>query len=148
MQHGVVPATGALVTPNSIIDQKLPFRFALQPTVLDKGDLVAISAAGWGGVNSHIVLQYPPDGALRPTDARPTRRQLQRITLKGPRRGEANPLDSSDKETLAAIVFCASNILGGDIRSDTDLRAAGMDSKAFVLLVGSIRERLGGSPVP
>lgn len=61
MQDGVIPATKGLDPPNPIINPGLPSDLAMQETPLVKSDILAVSAAGWGGVNSHIVLAFPEE---------------------------------------------------------------------------------------
>lgn len=61
MQDGIIPPTKGLDTPNPIINPGLPIDLAMQKTPLVKSDILAVSAAGWGGVNSHIVLAFPEE---------------------------------------------------------------------------------------
>lgn len=44
-----------------MIDTDLPLSLAKSETSLAYGDVLAVSAAGWGGVNSHIVIGFPPE---------------------------------------------------------------------------------------
>nr|POE79797.1 hybrid pks-nrps synthetase tas1 [Quercus suber] len=69
IQHGIIPATRGLTKPNSMIDPTLPIHFATEETKLTAGDLIGVSATGWGGVNSHMVLA-PPADQLRKTQTR------------------------------------------------------------------------------
>ena len=61
IQGGVIPATRGLDTPNPMINPGLPIDLAMQKTPLVESDILAVSAAGWGGVNSHIVLAFPEE---------------------------------------------------------------------------------------
>ena len=61
IQGGVIPATKGLDTPNPMINPGLPIDLAMQKTPLVESDILAVSAAGWGGVNSHIVLAFPEE---------------------------------------------------------------------------------------
>ncbi|KAF4991222.1 hypothetical protein FDECE_14114 [Fusarium decemcellulare] len=61
MQAGVVPPTKGLEQPSALIEPNLPLKLALEKTRVDFGDTLAVSAAGWGGVSSHVVLTFPKD---------------------------------------------------------------------------------------
>ena len=60
IQGGTVPAISSLEKLSPMTDPDIPFSFASKPTKLSKDAVVGISAAGWGGVNSHLVLVFPP----------------------------------------------------------------------------------------
>ncbi|KAF4471968.1 amino acid adenylation domain [Fusarium albosuccineum] len=50
MQAGVVAPTKGLEQPSALIEPNLPLKLALGKTRVDFGDALAVSAAGWGGV--------------------------------------------------------------------------------------------------
>ncbi|KAM5343580.1 hypothetical protein ACJ41O_012117 [Fusarium nematophilum] len=64
MQAGLIPATRGLEQPNEMIDPALPITLASRPVKLSFGDILAVSAAGWGGVSSHVVLAFPEESHL------------------------------------------------------------------------------------
>ena len=145
-----MPAIASLKTINPLIDNDLPFRFAVEPVSLRENAILAVSSAGWGGVNSHVVLTPPPAGMLKPIDMGRTRRVFLRETLRAPRTGEHVSVDRSLEDqaysrTLATIMLCASDSLGIPIDVNTDLRARGLDSKTFLKLSGDVKKTLGGS---
>ena len=144
LQNGVVPAIASLDKLNPLIDSSLPFEFAFQETKLGKSPVVAISAAGWGGVNSHIVLTGPPSGLLKRLNPRRVSRTFDRETLKAPRYTPVPPDPDQKAKILATMLICARDILGQDIDLDTDLRRAGMSSTVYIELIGRIQGSLKG----
>ncbi|KAI9146964.1 Hybrid PKS-NRPS synthetase TAS1 [Paramyrothecium foliicola] len=59
MHRKTVPATLNYQQPNKMIDPDLPLSLAKSETLLDVEDILAVSAAGWDGINSHILLGFP-----------------------------------------------------------------------------------------
>ncbi|BDD57852.1 hypothetical protein MPDQ_001039 [Monascus purpureus] len=117
IEHGVVPAIASLQTLNPVInDTKLQFEFATSSFKLSPKTVVAVSAAGWGGVNSHIILATPAPEILRSivTRERLKPRKFNRETLSAPRMKQASfssnniipdtDLKSSRDETVRAIL--------------------------------------------
>ena len=83
-----------------MIDSDIPFKFAYQATKLSKDAVIGISAAGWGGVNSHIVLASPYKRRLKRLNPRPTHGRFERQLLQAPRRNVVQQAEQSIK-TLA-----------------------------------------------
>ena len=79
MQGGFIPATKGLDTPNLMINPDLPIDLAIQKTPLVECDILAVSATGWGGVNSHIILAFPGKGLHKKT----TTFQCHKISSRG-----------------------------------------------------------------
>ncbi|KYK54404.1 hypothetical protein DCS_06362 [Drechmeria coniospora] len=65
MQNGLVPAIKGLDEVHPAIDDTLPIDFARRRMRLHPGNLLAVSALGWGGVNCHIVLGFPREHLLK-----------------------------------------------------------------------------------
>ena len=107
IQHGVVPPTASLQMLNPLIDQDLPFQFAFNATKLTGDALVAISAAAWGGVNSHVVLKLPPKELLKSVDAR-QKRYFTHVSLAAPPSGEKLGTAASVDNTTNASANCVS----------------------------------------
>ena len=111
--------------------------------------VVGISATGWGGVNSHIVLCSPPGGRLKKTTICYGRSRRNAQLLQAPRKGNVtaagtNGVELSIIDTLAACVaLCALRLLEKDVNTESDLRADGIDSLAYMRLVNRMRELLG-----
>ncbi|KAL9108477.1 MAG: hypothetical protein Q9187_008286 [Circinaria calcarea] len=144
LQNGVVPAIASLDKLNPLIDNSLPFKFAFQEIKLGKSPVIAISAAGWGGVNSHIVLTGPPSELLKRLNPQRVYRTFDRETLKAPRYTADSPDPDQKAKILVTTLICARDILGQDIGLDTDLRKVGMSSTAYIELIGRIQGTLKG----
>lgn len=87
IQTGTIPAMVRTGKLNSFItDANLALDFAYQPTKVQPGALIGISAAGWGGVNSHMVVQVPPAELLKKMGKRQTKYQLCNEVLAAPRK--------------------------------------------------------------
>ncbi|KAF4631120.1 hypothetical protein G7Y89_g7005 [Cudoniella acicularis] len=144
IQNATIPPTGGLSSLNPIIDPDIPFDFALKPTKLSHNAVLAVSSAGWGGVNSHVVLKSPPQSIARSTDHQPTKQVFNRETLQAPRRNKSSTFESTS-HIVKSITLVASTILGVQVHGDTDLRLAGLDSQQFLRLAQTVRQALGAS---
>ena len=149
MQAGVVPATKGLDQVNQMINPDLPITLAKEQTRLELEDILAVSAAGWGGVDSHIVLGSPDQHLLKRTTTLIPATTFKRKSLKAPRLRSFTAAEKQKVPSLATGVFanCASDMFGVEIDADTDLKQHGLDSKSFTTLVGSAAEKLSGAPV-
>ncbi len=58
MQRGIVPATKGLSQPNDMINHNLPLHLAHKDTKIERGDILAVSATGWGGVCWNVEIKY------------------------------------------------------------------------------------------
>lgn len=143
IQGGVVPATAGLEKLSPMIDPDIPFKFAFQPTKLSKDSVIGISAAGWGGVNSHIVLVSPPGNRLKRLQPQSGHGRFQRQLLRAPRRKVGQQAEEAIKTLATCIALCATNLLQKNVSTNTDLRAVGLDSLAYTRLVRRIRDLLG-----
>lgn len=85
MQGGVVPRTRGFETPNETINPDLPIDLASRPTSVRPGDILVVSATGWGGVNSHAVLAYPDEHLRKKTTRQVPAGRFNRRTLSAPR---------------------------------------------------------------
>ncbi|WZH48361.1 amino acid adenylation domain protein [Fusarium acuminatum] len=85
MQGGVVPKTLGFETPNETISPDLPIDLASKPTNVGPGDILAVSATGWGGVNSHAVLAFPDAHLHKRTTRQVPAGRFHRRTLAAPR---------------------------------------------------------------
>ncbi|KJZ80421.1 hypothetical protein HIM_00271 [Hirsutella minnesotensis 3608] len=147
MQAGVVPATMGLEQPNQMIDPHLPLVLAKQKTRLESDDLLAVSAAGWGGVDSHIVLGYPDQRLRKQTTILIPETTFSRKTLKAPRLGkQIGEIETATGSSLTSLVFskCAAEVLGFPVDANTNLKSCGMDSKSYTAIVKVASERLAG----
>lgn len=87
IQAGTIPAMARTGKLNSFItDANLPVNFAYQPIKVKSGALIGISAAGWGGVNSHVVVQVPPVKLLKKVGKKQSKYHLYNETLAAPRK--------------------------------------------------------------
>lgn len=87
IQAGTIPGMVRTGKLNPFItDAHLALNFAYQPTKVEQGALIGISAAGWGGVNSHVVVQVPPTKLLRKTGKKQPKYHLRNETLSAPRK--------------------------------------------------------------
>ncbi|KAK2590902.1 hypothetical protein QQS21_011414 [Conoideocrella luteorostrata] len=84
MQHGVMPAIRGLDNLNPAIDSTLPIDFARRPIALRRDSMLAVSAAGWGGVNTHVLLEFP-DELLQKTSTKLVGGLFKRQLLAAPR---------------------------------------------------------------
>lgn len=143
MQRGIIPATAGLEKPNQMIDLSLPIRFAVEQTPLRENDVVSISAAGWGGVNSHVVLTPAPARLLKTSSLRPQADKYQRQQLCAPRiKPERANDEALVRATAAIITRCASDIFERDVGLNENLYEVGLDSKTYVSLTGSVAKML------
>lgn len=152
IQRGIIPATKGFEKPNDMINGSLPLNLAAQETHLHREDLLAVSASGWGGVNSHIILGFP-DARVHKQTSTSFDNIFQRETLAAPRLRLGNPT-SSDSETgsidstvVSSFSNYASKILGCDIQPETNLKEHGLDSLAYVALSKSVAADLSTAPV-
>lgn len=143
IQHGKIPAMARSGKPSSLIDPDLPLQFAYQSTKVRQDALIGISAAGWGGVNSHIVLKVPPSEYLRKPTVKFPSFVFKEETLAAPRLNSVRAANSSAKHRTEVdmVMEQVALILPGarSIGPDTDLRAAGLDSISFVRLSRNIK---------
>ncbi|KAF7554762.1 hypothetical protein G7Z17_g2660 [Cylindrodendrum hubeiense] len=145
MQAGVIPATKGLEQPNQMINPDLPITLATKQTQLEPEDILAVSASGWGGVNSHVVLGFPVHHLLKKTTILVSESTFNRKSLKAPRlKSIAN--NEQRVSSLATLVFakCASEVLGIEAMPDTDLKIHGLGSKLFIEFMGIASRRLSG----
>lgn len=149
MQAGVVPATKGLEQPNQMINPDLPITLAKEQTRLEPEDILAVSAAGWGGVDSHVVLGFPGQHLLKRTTTLIPETTFKRKSLKAPRLRPSAAAEEQEGPSLTALVFanCASDVFGVEVHADTDLKRRGLDSKSYTTLVGSAAKKLSGPPV-
>lgn len=154
MQAGVIPYTKGLEKPNAMINPTLPIELAMSPTKLSIDDLIAVSASGWGGVDSHVVLGFPQQGLLKQSTIVVPEGQFVREALQAPRlQGCAMPKVQSSAmitkkekvdEVIGAFVRAASEILDTDVESHSNLKDLGLSSVQYVTLIGSVAETLSG----
>ncbi|KAI7763057.1 hypothetical protein LZL87_011200 [Fusarium oxysporum] len=85
MQGGVVPRTRGFEIPNETISPDLPIDLASKPTNVGPGDILVVSATGWGGVNSHTVLAFPDEHLHKRTTRRVPAGRFNRRTFAAPR---------------------------------------------------------------
>ncbi|KAH6654887.1 amino acid adenylation domain protein [Truncatella angustata] len=155
IQNGTIPAmvkTGKL-NP-FIIDASLGLNFAYQPTVVKTEALIGISAAGWGGVNSHMIIQAPPVKLIKKLEHKNSKYALFNETLAAPRKAGlevfAVPSPIAVDSALDLIIRELQKVIenGHMVKADTDLRSHGLDSVAFVRLSHSIRSIAKGVSLP
>ncbi|KAJ6563927.1 hypothetical protein B0H19DRAFT_73896 [Mycena capillaripes] len=84
LQHGVIPPIRNLEKRSPLLAD-VPFNFAMEPVRIACGDILAVSCAGWGGVNSHVVLGAPPEGYARALDLKRQRKERKVQLLRAPR---------------------------------------------------------------
>lgn len=95
MQGGVVPRTRGFEIPNETISPDLPIDLASKPTDVRPGDILVVSATGWGGVNSHTVLGFPDEHLHKRATRRVPAGRFNRKTFAAPRRStkDGSPVD-------------------------------------------------------
>ncbi|XWW97293.1 hypothetical protein V2A60_005275 [Cordyceps javanica] len=146
MQAGVIPPTKGLESPNGMINPTLPIDLAMSPTKLCRDDMTAVSASGWGGVDSHIILGYPRQETLLKKstifvpEGRFTREALQAPRLRGPSLPMNQPsttLVDRGKldEAISAFMLVAVEILETDSDSDSNLKKFGLSSAQYAYLI-------------
>lgn len=105
IQAGTIPAmvgTGKL-SP-LIMDANLPVRFAYKPIKVKPGTLIGISAAGWGGVNSHVVIQAPAAEVPRKVDKTRSRYRLRNEILSAPRNSGLHEATKTSQDESVSIM--------------------------------------------
>lgn len=117
IQTGIIPAMARTGKLNSIItDANLALNFAYQPTKVEPDALIGISAAGWGGVNSHVVVQVPPAKLIKKMGNRQSKYSLCNETLAAPRKsgleGIAISLPNGVDPALDLLIPEVNNIVG------------------------------------
>ncbi|KAF5139466.1 Hybrid PKS-NRPS synthetase TAS1 [Metarhizium anisopliae] len=149
IQAGTVPPMKGLSEPNPMIDRNLPIRFATEPTVLEDGDILAVSAAGWGGINSHLLLSFPDPSHRKEKTNHVASMTWRRKTLAAPRLSQPGSTGRSDcKEVMIeSFIRHASNILGCDVASDTRLKEHGLDSLKYIALSTAVANELQTIPL-
>jgi hypothetical protein len=137
-----------------IIDANLGIDFAYQPTKIEPEALIGISAAGWGGVNSHIVVRAPAAKLIKKLGNKNSKYALCNETLAAPRKSglksTAIPLANGVDSALNLVVREVHKIINDRhvVDAETDLRVVGIDSAAFVRLANSIRNLEKGFTLP
>lgn len=116
IQAGTIPAMARTGKLHSFItDANLPVNFAYQPTKVKSGALISISAAGWGGVNSHVVVQVPPAKLLKKMGKKQSKYHLCNKTLAAPRKSglgvAASHLTNGVDPTLDLMIPEINNVL-------------------------------------
>ncbi|OAA78214.1 amino acid adenylation domain protein [Akanthomyces lecanii RCEF 1005] len=154
MQAGTIPCTKGLETPNAMINPALPIDLAMSPTKLSMDDIIAVSASGWGGVDSHVVLGFPQQGLLKESSIIVPEGRFSREALQAPRlKGCAMLMVQSsimitDKqrfdEATGAFAQAAAKILGTDVESHSNLKDLGLSSVQYVALISTVAETLSG----
>lgn len=131
IQAGTIPAMVRTGKLNSFItDADLPLNFAYQPTKVKSGALIGISAAGWGGVNSHVIVRVPPAELLKKMGKKQSKYHMCNKTLAAPRKSGLGVTDSGSPNsvgtTLDLVIPELNNTFGnGDINETrTDLEDA------------------------
>lgn len=131
IQAGTIPAMARTGKLNSFItDANLSVNFAYQPTKVKSGALIGISAAGWGGVNSHVVVQVPTAKLLKKMGKKQSKYHLCNKTLAAPRKSGLGVTDRPSPNgfgpTLDLVVPAFKNSLdNGDVNETrTDLEDA------------------------
>ncbi|KAI0185232.1 amino acid adenylation domain protein [Xylaria flabelliformis] len=161
IQRGIVPATRGLSQPNDMINKELPLRLALQDTPVEKGDLLAVSASGWGGVNSHVVLGFPNAQLQKRVTVSIPPTTWTRTTLTAPRisakptgsttesvGNDGNPVcESPDRALVSLFQQNAAEILKCDIKPDDHLMDYGLDSLKYMALTRGVAKELGTQPI-
>ncbi|KAG8418963.1 putative Hybrid PKS-NRPS biosynthetic cluster [Metarhizium acridum] len=149
IQAGTVPPMKGLSEPNPMIDRNLPLRFATEPTVLEHGDILAVSAAGWGGINSHLLLAFPDPSHRKEKTNHVASMTWRRKTLAAPRLSQPRSAGRSDREEMMIESFIrhASNILGCSVESHTRLKEHGLDSIKYIALSTAVANDLQTAPV-
>lgn len=137
-----------------IMDASLTLDFAYQPTKIEPEALIGVSAAGWGGVNTHIVVRVPPAKLSKKLSNANPKYILCNETLAAPRKLDieriAIPLLDGFDPHLDFVIREVHKIIDDEhvVDADTDLRAVGLDSAAFVKLSHSIRNLGKGFTLP
>ncbi|KAM3435501.1 hypothetical protein MY4824_004817 [Beauveria thailandica] len=154
IQAGTIPHTKGLERPNAMINPALPIDLAMSPTKLSRDDIVAVSASGWGGVDSHVVLGFPhQDNLLKKLtiyvpEGRFDRRALRAPRLKGCAMPVAQPsgtiVDKKLGLAISAFVRVASEILETKIEPQSNLKNSGLSSAQYVALISSVAKELSG----
>lgn len=153
MQAGVIPPTKGLETPNPMINPDLNLDLAMSSTKLKRDDIIAISATGWGGVNSHLVLAFAEEQLQKTSTGSGPSRNYNRQLLKAPRFNESSSTeveqsdDTPASEIVEAFKEAAFNVLGKEVDNDTDLREMGLDSKGYMALAGNVSQKLSGPSI-
>jgi hypothetical protein len=168
MQNGLVPATRGIERPNELINQHLPLRLAVKDTPVRRGHVLAVCASGWGGVNTHTLLGFPEERLQKRATVSPPSSTFSRQRLAAPRLNGLNVVVSAQSEggkrettvgvreirvlddiaqvthsAAGVLARHAADILGFQVALDTDLRAAGLDSKSYVALVKAVTKEEG-----
>ncbi|KAI0397031.1 amino acid adenylation domain protein [Xylariaceae sp. FL0594] len=148
MQRGVVPATKGLSQPNDMINRSLPLHLAHKETTVQPGDILAVSAAGWGGVNSHAILGFPESRLQKQTTVSVPLDTWSRTKLAAPRITTATRTPRpADPSVVASFVQKASEILGCSVEADSDLKANGLDSLKYKALCRAVAKELDAQPI-
>ena len=148
IQNGAIPPTAGLSELNKLISKDRPFEFAREILPLRSQVLIGISAAGWGGVNTHTVIRAPPSDSTRKSESKVSKYQLRSEVLAAPRIRKKCIEATPNADALEFVVSEIKKILGKDIETDMDLRAAGLDSTAFIKLVHNILQAGDGAYLP
>lgn len=147
MQHGVIPATKGIEKPNQMINPALPIDLAVNQTKLRPSDILAVSAAGWGGVNSHVVLGFPDEQLRKKQTVYIPEKLFCRRILAAPRLDTSATPISPSAEAISVFVRCATDALGVEVRADSNLKQYGLDSRTYTVLASTASKILSGRPV-
>ena len=152
MQRGIVPATKGLSQPSDMINRDLPLYLAHKDTKIEPGNILAVSATGWGGVNSHMIISFPDGRLHKQTTISVPPTTWSRTTLAAPRIPQppataAPTLKSADPVVVSAFVHQASKILGYSVEPDYDLKDYGLDSLKYMALCRAVAKDLGAQPI-
>lgn len=129
---------------NSLITAtNLPFKFAYQPTRVKSGALIGISAAGWGGVNSHVVVQVPPAKILKTREKKQSKYGLRNEKLAAPRKlGLRETSKSCHDESVSSTSIVTPSISTSEtIDIDTADGLSPVDAQQVAKLVEASHER-------
>lgn len=143
---GIVPATAGLATISRMIEPSKVFRLAFESTPVTHADVLAVSAAGWGGVNSHVVLTGLPENMRKVQSNGRLPPGYKSAALKAPRTA-MDPKSMLLHTVITVMTQCASDALGVAIDKDTDLQGAGFDSRIFVEVTNLVAQRLCQPPI-
>ncbi|KAI0190564.1 amino acid adenylation domain protein [Astrocystis sublimbata] len=144
MQHGIIPVTKGLSQPNDMINRSLPLKLAHREISLERDDILAVSATGWGGVNSHLLLGFPETRVQKQSTISVAPNTWSRRTLAAPRLSQSK---LADPEVVSAYVHHASKILKCDIKPDYHLKDCGLDSLKYMAMTRGVAKDMGIQPI-
>lgn len=147
LQHGFIPPMQDFEQPNPLIDPEAPFSFAAQPVVINRDCVFGISSSGYGGVNAHCVVTFPPSSMrLLSNNAAsitpPISTVPSSMTPYNLATGTGSQADTAKTDLggiVASVVSEASNVLGLSLEPETDLRSTGLSSFNQIRLVKKLQ---------